>query len=126
MPAGQGPSPRPAETKEAPRPAGQPEAETAWSLSLREAIRIGINNCEIIRVIEAPGEKSGTTTLVIAARGRDVDPYRFRAEVMALASLDRTAILEAQPGGRGTVIVANGRGSVGPGHEARGGEAEAR
>jgi RNA polymerase sigma factor (sigma-70 family) len=49
-----------------------------WKLSLREALRIGLNNAETIRLLDADA-------LVIEPVNSKADPLQFKAEVMAFA-----------------------------------------
>jgi hypothetical protein len=83
----------------APRPTSQttPEARETWPLTLRDAIRIGLDNSEIIRVIALGGptscsvggqdgskpDASNSSPIVIARLNADASPWRFKAEVMA-------------------------------------------
>jgi hypothetical protein len=73
-----------------PRPTNEPAAQETWPLTLRDAIRIALDNNEIVRVIslgvsETPIGGCGPTPPIVIAR---VNPHanfwRFKAEVMAL------------------------------------------
>jgi hypothetical protein len=66
---------------EASRPKGvdDPEAGEPWELSLRDAIRIGLENAEAVRVLSV----GGRGTVVIARADREMNAWRFKAEVMA-------------------------------------------
>ena len=81
-----------------------PEAKEDWPMTLQAAIRIGLDNSEIVRVIAFgaqgipigsfeplppnPGAvtkpaKSNAAPIVIARLNADANPWRFKAEVMA-------------------------------------------
>ncbi len=80
------------------------EATETWPMTLREAIRIALDNSEIVRVIafgkdgksvggfeptalnsrgSSPGEETGRAPVVIARLNADASLWRFKAEVMA-------------------------------------------
>jgi hypothetical protein len=71
-------------------------APEVWAMTLREAIRIGLDNCEAARVITLMGQPAcaGQSACAdpppsedgvrIAPTRADVNPCRFKAEVMAL------------------------------------------
>ncbi len=59
------------------------EVDTPWSLSLREAVRIGLDNAETIRLISLNANAEAGDAFEIAPRTSDVDAHRFKAEVMA-------------------------------------------
>jgi hypothetical protein len=88
----------------APRMTSGPEAAEAWPMTLKSAIRIGLDNSEVVRVIafgaqgipiggfEPTSLKAGASVstsdigpvpIVIARLNADADPSRFNAEVMA-------------------------------------------
>ena len=62
--------------------------EKTRPLTLPDALRVGLENAPVARVLYA-GEPAGGRPTVIAPRG-DVSPFRFKAEVMALVrSIDQ-------------------------------------
>jgi outer membrane protein TolC len=69
-------------------PAKAPAAE-GWQLTLRDAIRIGLENSEIIRIVPDPARKDATTAvatnapIVIARLNADATVWNFKAAVMA-------------------------------------------
>jgi Outer membrane efflux protein len=83
--------------EEKPRTADGPEAQEAWPITLRQAIMIGLDNSEIVRVIsygsfeptslqeKTPAKTSdaGPAPIVIAQLNADTSPWRFKNEVMA-------------------------------------------
>ncbi len=87
-----------------PRTTNDPEPRETWKLSLPEAIRIGLKNCEIVEMVSS-GEKCASACgteptalktaanartdtpnaqIVIARRNTDAGTWRFKAEVMAM------------------------------------------
>jgi outer membrane protein TolC len=87
-----------------PTLAGDPEPREAWPMTLKEAIRIGLDNSEIVRVIAfgaqgtpiggfeptplnidatPPVLPAGREPIVIARLNADAGVWRFQAEVMA-------------------------------------------
>ena len=84
--------------------AAEPAGREAWNLSLPEAVGIGLDNCETVRVISMSGPFQilcvcegqppalrdvplhagpGTRPLIVGRLNYDVNPWRFRSEVMA-------------------------------------------
>jgi hypothetical protein len=57
--------------------------ETPWPLTLREAIRIGLDNAEGIRLLSSSAKGVPDEGFVIAPMNPDVEPEPFRVEVMA-------------------------------------------
>jgi RNA polymerase sigma factor (sigma-70 family) len=57
--------------------------ETPWPLTIREAIRIGLDNAEAIRLISLSAEGVPDEGFVIAPINPDVQPEPFRVQVMA-------------------------------------------
>ena len=70
-----------------------------WALTLAEAIRIGLENADEVRVISVGG--NGTPSK-IAPRNRGVDVERFKARGHGPCPLDRAAVLEPLPSSRST------------------------
>ena len=87
-----------------PRTTNEPEAGEIWPMTLHQAMRIALDNCEIVRVIAFGAEgipiggfeptplKIGTSAkasdanpapIVIARLYADANPWRFKAEVEA-------------------------------------------
>jgi outer membrane protein TolC len=87
-----------------PRRMGEPEARENWPMTLREAIRIALDNSEIVRVIafksdgapvggfeptaintpeSAKREEAHTAPIVISRLNADAGEFRFKAELMA-------------------------------------------
>jgi outer membrane protein TolC len=84
-----------------PRTTGEPKAQEIWPLTLREAIRIALDNGELTRVIAACGlpgvggcfeptayniegdDKAKAASIVIARLCPDASIWRFKAEIMA-------------------------------------------
>ena len=64
-----------------PAPGPKPSAEQIRELTLPDAIRIGLRNSDVVRVIEPP--KGSPDAFVIALNQGDRDPYQFRSELMA-------------------------------------------
>ncbi len=62
-----------------PRVVNDPEAQEPWELSLRDAIRIGLDNSEAVRLVSL----GGRGPVVIARADREMNAWRFKAEVMA-------------------------------------------
>mgnify|MGYP001043171710 CR=1 FL=1 len=67
----------------APAPPRESDDET-WSLSLREAIRIGLENSDEVRVVAT---SPSDAALTIAPRLSKTDDHQFKAEVMAIVRL---------------------------------------
>ncbi len=82
----------------------EPESKETWPMTLPEAIRIALDNSEIVRVIalgkegkpvggfeptalktrgSAPGEEASRAPMVIARLNADASVWRFKAEVLA-------------------------------------------
>ena len=110
----------PPKAVEAPKPANDSEARELWPMLLSQAIRISLDNCEIVRVIafgaegipiggfepnplekEAPGPEQphgepagpppGRAPIVIARLNADASEWRFKAELMAhIRSVEQT------------------------------------
>jgi hypothetical protein len=73
-----------------PAPANLEPSKEVWNLSLPEAIRIAIENCETIKVITGGVGPAGTarsralpSQVVISPHSAEVSAWRFKAEVMA-------------------------------------------
>jgi outer membrane protein TolC len=67
-----------------PRTHDNPEAQEIWHLTLPEAIRIGLVNSEVIRVISRQdGEPPEGRETVIARLNADASVWNFKAAVMA-------------------------------------------
>jgi RNA polymerase sigma factor (sigma-70 family) len=79
-PAKPAPIPSPPAVADLPRGKSEPSNQPGetWSLTLQEAIRIGLDNADNVRVISF-GKPSK-----IAPINPDVDPLKFKAETMAL------------------------------------------
>src|SRR5262249_19517328 len=77
-----------------PRTLSDPEAQEAWPMKLDEAIRIALDNCEVIRVISFGSQclpvgcieptAPCTGPIVISKLNADGDVSRFKAEALAL------------------------------------------
>ena len=85
------------------------EVDTPWSLTLRDAIHIGLDNADSIRVIglSAPGYEGDG--FLIAPMKPPADAPRFKAEVMAARPFDRAAVLEPRPATRSALGEQEGR-----------------
>jgi RNA polymerase sigma factor (sigma-70 family) len=75
-------------------PVGEPRGEV-WYLSIRDAVRIGLELSEVVRVLSVSGsnptqpqkgsmDRLKDAVCVIQPVGADTNPQRFKAEVMAL------------------------------------------
>jgi hypothetical protein len=59
------------------------DRDKIWPLSLPEAIRIGLGNCETIRVVKPATSDTLDGNFVIASQQTNVDAYRFKSELLA-------------------------------------------
>jgi outer membrane protein TolC len=87
-----------------PRTTNDAEAQEVWPMTLQQAIRIGLDNSEIVRVVAfgsqgipiggfpptpsnhencAQASPAAPAPIVIARLNADASPYRFQSEVMA-------------------------------------------
>jgi RNA polymerase sigma factor (sigma-70 family) len=80
----QGEVPRPAYARQRrPNSPTFKESREFWSLSLPEVIRLGLGNCDGVRVIEPDVNRVPDGTYVIARKYADAGAQRFKASVMA-------------------------------------------
>src|SRR6185312_5304873 len=66
-----------------PKAASVEPSGSAWPLALKDAIRIGLRNSEVIQVIEHGPVGTSSARVEVARRASDIDPQRFKSEVMA-------------------------------------------